>query len=157
MSGPGRWVLLAYQMPREPSTPRVTVWRKLRRLGVAQLMDGLVALPLSARNRERFEWLAEEIREAKGEAAIWIASPGSVDQERPLVSRLQDAVAQEYGQIAEAAQKAEQAEPAARRRSLARLRRDLQVIRERDYFPTQARQRAVDAVEQLGGIEEAVP
>ena len=29
----------------EPSGPRVTVWRKLRRLGVAQVLDGLVALP----------------------------------------------------------------------------------------------------------------
>ena len=38
-------VLLAYRLPREPSGPRVTVWRKLRRLGVAQVLDGLVALP----------------------------------------------------------------------------------------------------------------
>lgn len=157
MSGPGRWVLLAYQMPREPSTPRVTVWRKLRRLGVAQLMDGLVALPLSARNRERLEWLAEEIREARGEAAIWIATPGSIDQERSLVSGFQEAVAREYGQIAEAAQGAEQAEPVARRRSLARLRRELQAVRERDYFPTHARERAVGAVERLDRTDEVVP
>ena len=156
MSGPGRWVLLSYQMPREPSTPRVTLWRKLRRLGVAQLMDGLVALPLSGRNRERLDWLGEEIREAQGEAAIWIATPGSIDQEQRLVSRLQDAIAGEYAQIAEAARGAEQAEPAARRRTLARLRRELQTIRERDYFPTQAKERAIDAVGRLDRIDEVV-
>src|ERR687888_50422 len=33
-----RWVLLAYRLPREPSTPRSALWRKLRRLGA-----GLVA------------------------------------------------------------------------------------------------------------------
>ena len=47
------WVLLAYRLPREPSTPRSALWRKLRRLGAAQLLDGLAALPLDARNRER--------------------------------------------------------------------------------------------------------
>src|SRR5437588_12361866 len=157
MNGPGRWVLLAYQLPREPSTPRVSIWRKLRRLGVAQLMDGLVALPHSARNQERLEWLAEEIREASGEAAIWLARPGSVDQERSLVSGLQDAVAEEYRQVADEAREAEHSEAAARRRTLSRLRRELQLIRDRDYFPTQAREQAVGAVAQLARVAEVVP
>ena len=42
------WLLLAYHLPREPSTPRIGVWRKLRRLGVAQLDDLLVTLPADA-------------------------------------------------------------------------------------------------------------
>jgi len=46
------WVLLAYRLPREPSTPRITLWRKLRRLGVVQVLDGLVALPADARTKE---------------------------------------------------------------------------------------------------------
>ena len=46
-NGPGNWVLLSYRMPREPSTPRITIWRKLKRLGVAQLGDGLIALPVA--------------------------------------------------------------------------------------------------------------
>jgi hypothetical protein len=48
---PGQWVLLSYRLPREPSTPRITIWRKLKRLGVAQISDGLVALPADARTR----------------------------------------------------------------------------------------------------------
>ncbi len=157
MSSPGHWVLLAYQMPREPSTPRVAAWRKLRRLGVAQLIDGLVALPLTARNRERLEWLAEEIREASGEAAIWVAHPGSIDQERRLVSRLQAAIDQEYRAVSEAAQDAGRSEPGTRRRTLSRLRRELQLIRQRDYFPTPAREQAIQAVEQLAGVVGVVP
>src|SRR5215217_4655640 len=46
--GPGEWVLLSYRLPREPSGPRTTLWRRLKRLGVAQLADGLVALPADA-------------------------------------------------------------------------------------------------------------
>lgn len=55
------WVLLAYRMPREPSTPRIAVWRKLRRLGALQLVDGLVALPADPASIEAFDWLADEV------------------------------------------------------------------------------------------------
>src|SRR2546430_7022180 len=88
----GGWILLAYRLPREPSTPRIAVWRKLRRLGAAQVLDGLVALPLDSRNREQFEWLADEIVEAGGEASIWIAALSSRRQERELVTRMSEAI-----------------------------------------------------------------
>ena len=78
------WVLLAYRLPREPSAPRVMVWRKLRRLGVAQILDGLVALPADARTREQLEWLAEEVLEAGGEAWVWLGRLGSAAQERAM-------------------------------------------------------------------------
>src|SRR5438067_8227554 len=92
----GQWVLLAYRLPREPSTPRIAVWRKLKRLGVAQLLDGLVALPLDSRNREQLEWLADEVGEAGGEATIWVAGLASKRQERQLVVRMREAVAADY-------------------------------------------------------------
>src|SRR5436309_15975179 len=98
-----RWVFLAYRLPREPSTPRIAVWRKLRRLGATQLLDGLVALPLDSRNLERFEWLANEITEARGEATIWIGELTSAAQERALVARMQAMIAAEYEGVIEAA------------------------------------------------------
>jgi len=66
---------LAYRLPREPSTPRIAVWRKLRRLGAAQLLDGLVALPAEPRTGEQFEWVADEIVEAGGDASLWRPKP----------------------------------------------------------------------------------
>ena len=72
------WVLLAYRLPRVPSTPRSAVWRKLKRLGVGWLSDGLVALPADARTREQLGWIAEEITDNGGEAALWLGpSPRS--------------------------------------------------------------------------------
>ena len=99
-----QWVLLAYRLPREPSTPRIALWRKLRRLGVAQLLDGLVALPLDSRNREQLEWLADEVADAGGDASIWVGELGSAAQERELAARMSEAIAAEYRALIEEAQ-----------------------------------------------------
>src|SRR5207244_2256881 len=112
---PAKWVLLAYRLPREPSTPRIAVWRKLRRLGAAQVLDGLAALPLDARNREQLEWLAEDVADAGGEATIWMGELASARRERELAARMADAVAAAYRALAaEAAAAREQ--PAGQRR-----------------------------------------
>src|SRR5919201_2083340 len=102
----GRWVLLSYRLPREPSTPRISVWRKLERLGVARLGDGLVALPADARTREQLDWLAEEIGEAGGLATVWLATPASAAQERAIAEAMRAARAAEYQAVTEQAQAA---------------------------------------------------
>src|SRR5262245_11219464 len=149
LTGSGRWVLLAYRLPREPSTPRITIWRKLKRLGVAQLTDGLVALPLDSRTLEALEWIAEEVIEAAGEATIWVSEPASRGQERAVASRMASAVAEHYTTLVREALGAAGAEPRARKRTLARLRRELHRIRRRDYFPPPQREEAEAALAQL--------
>src|SRR5437867_1724107 len=88
-----KWFLLAYRLPREPSTPRIAVWRRLKRLGVAQLLDGLVTLPLDARNKEQLEWVADQITEAGGHASIWLGHVASKSDERSIVGSMAEAVA----------------------------------------------------------------
>src|SRR5262249_38845672 len=87
------WVLLSFRLPREPSTPRIAVWRKLKRLGVVQVVDGLVALPLSSANRAQFEAVAAEVHRADGEALIWIGQIPSPDDEGRIAERMREAVA----------------------------------------------------------------
>src|SRR5205809_3166078 len=149
-----RWVLLAYRLPREPSTPRTALWRKLRRLGAGQVGDGLVLLPLDARNREHLEWLAEEVVEARGEASIWLGELASAAQERELASKMAKLVAADYRALIADAEAARRESPGQRRRTLSRLRRELRRIRVRDYFPPPERQLAQEAVEGLAGLVE---
>ena len=149
------WVLLAYKLPREPSTPRLSVWRKLKRLGAAQLLDGLVALPLDSRNREQLEWLADEVLEAGGTATIWVAEPASSAQERALARRLQETVAAQYRKVIAEALAAASEAGGGNRRTLGRLRRELDRIRRRDYFPPPEREEAERAVEALATTVEA--
>jgi hypothetical protein len=141
-----RWVLLAYRLPREPSTPRIAVWRRLRRLGALQLVDGLVALPLDATTREALEWVADEVEQAGGEATVWLAEPAASTDERALTRRMAEAAAADYRLVIEAAAATAESE---RRRTAARLRRELQRIRARDFFPPPERKRAERAVDRL--------
>jgi hypothetical protein len=146
---PGRWVLMAYRLPREPSTPRITVWRKLERLGVARLGDGLVGLPADARTREQIDWLAQEITEAGGTATVWLATPGSIEQERAVAEAMRAARAAEYDAVAVAAQAASTLSPGERIRAARRLRAELHRIARRDFFPPAQRDVARAAVDAL--------
>jgi DNA-binding transcriptional regulator PaaX len=148
-NGPGNWVLLSYRMPREPSTPRITIWRKLKRLGVAQLGDGLIALPADARTREHLDWIAEEIVDAGGTATVWIAQPATVAQERELAAAMAAARSEEYRTVIDQAAAVASATDAERLRTVRRLRDELRRIHRRDYFPPVERDTARRAVETL--------
>jgi hypothetical protein len=143
---PTDWVLLSYRLPREPSTPRIAIWRKLKRLGVAQLNDGLVALPDDARTREQLEWLAGEIAEAGGVATTWLARPSVIQVGRDLAADLTRARVEEYEAIVEEAKAALELSDSARRAVKRRLAAELHRIGRRDYFPTPERAQAHDAV-----------
>ncbi|MFF5308403.1 Chromate resistance protein ChrB [Streptomyces massasporeus] len=148
-SAPGQWVLLSYRLPREPSTPRIAVWRKLKRLGVAQIGDGLVALPADARTREQLEWTAEEITDVGGSATLWIAHPAALVEEHRLTRTMADARAAEYEGVRVQAEEARHQPDDERQRTLRKLRAELRRIQRRDYFPPPQRRIAEAAVEAL--------
>ncbi|MGK5113756.1 Chromate resistance protein ChrB [Geodermatophilus sp. CPCC 205506] len=147
--GAGEWVLLSYRLPREPSGPRTTLWRRLRRLGVGQLADGLVALPADARTREQLEWLADDVLQAGGTAGIWVARPAAAAQERELAGRMAAVRAEEYRALAEACRAAVADGPAERARALRRLRTEFRAIGRRDFFPPAERDAADRALREL--------
>ena len=145
------WVLLAYRLPREPSTPRISVWRKLRRLGALQLVDGLVALPADASSVEALDWLAEEVAEAGGEAWTWRATPGSKAQEQLLRQRMTASTAEEYRALID---EASDSTADASRRTVDRLRRELHRIERRDHFSPKEHELARRAIERLGAAAD---
>lgn len=146
------WVLFTYRLPREPSTPRAALWRSLRRIGAAQIVDGLVALPDLERTREQIEWLAQTVRESGGDATVWTASLSSAAERSRLIGEMTAARSIEYAAIAESAHAlldVEGADAAARRRSARLLRREIHRVIRRDYFPSGARDTAQVALDAL--------
>ncbi|WP_433505493.1 Chromate resistance protein ChrB [Pseudonocardia halophobica] len=147
------WVLLWYRVPREPSTPRIAVWRALKRLGVAQVGDGLVALPADARTREQLEWVAEDIGQACGESMLWTATPDSVADERRLATQMATARAAEYEAVTRRAGEAH--DEGDRQGLVKRLRAELRRIERRDFFPPPERALARNAVDELAHRADA--
>ena len=151
-----RWVLLAYRLPREPSTPRITLWRNLRRLGAGQVGDGLVILPLTDETQEQLEWLASAVQDADGESSVWIGEAATKAQEDRWVDRIKAVSIDEYAGLELRARNAALDSEDGRRRSLRLLRAELRRVRGRDYFNVPEGAQAAAAIEGLATTREEV-
>ena len=140
-------------MPREPSTPRIAVWRKLKELGVVQVGDGLVALPNDARTKEHLEWVAASVTEADGEAIVWVAEPATRRHSRSLAQQMNDARNHEYDELFN---EIAASEAAPDHRTIARWRREWRRIDRRDYFRASQRDRARTAIAELARPERTI-
>ncbi len=120
-----------------------------------QLLDGLVALPLDARTREHFEWIAEDVVAAGGEASIWLAQPSTRAMQRSLASQMVADVDEEYATLIAEARAELGRRSGNGSRAAKRLRRDLQRIVQRDHFPKRGYERAVAALDKLDAARES--
>ena len=136
------WVLLSYRVPREPSTPRIAIWRRLKDLGVVQVGDGLVALPERDETREQLEWVAAQVTEADGDAIVWTADPTMRADSTRLIDQQRAARNDEYDALI-ADISAGSPDDA---RTVARWRRELRRIERRDYFRAERHDAAQTAV-----------
>lgn len=121
-----QWLLLSYKIPREPTTGRVAVWRKLRRLGAQPVQDAVWVLPLNPRTKEHLEWLSSEIAELGGEATVWQAQPLTDHQDGAMAERFRAAVTRSYRAIL--------AELRRKRPDVPALSRQYREVLARDYF-----------------------
>ena len=67
---PGRWLLLVYRIPSEPSRLRATVWRRIKSLGAIYLQSSAAALPASVSAERALRKLRSEIIDMNGTAAL---------------------------------------------------------------------------------------
>ncbi|WP_198416988.1 Chromate resistance protein ChrB [Cryobacterium sp. TMS1-13-1] len=146
---PSAWVLLSYHLPREPSAPRIALWRRFKVLGVARLQTNLVALPAEVRTREQMDWLAEQVVQNGGEAGVWLASAGAQRQEQDLIASITADRVEEYRQLAELITEAQLLSGAARNTAVKKLRRIWREISRRDYFPPPAKENTAQLLDDL--------
>ncbi len=74
-AGRPRSLLLGYRLPTEPSRYRVSVWRRLRRIGATPLHRALFVVRDTSLNRLRLGDLAHDIENWGGLAWVFLATP----------------------------------------------------------------------------------
>jgi hypothetical protein len=118
------------------------VWRKLRALGAVPLRKSVYLLPPTPDNFERFQWLSQEVQKDGGEATF-LSVENVENMKRAEVIRLfqqvrdQDyrALVERYRKLARGLDRKTPVRSTSRRNEeLTRLARELERIREIDFF-----------------------
>lgn len=138
-----RWLLLLYKVPPEPTANRVSVWRKLKRLGAILLHDAVWVLPPSPRTQEEFQWLVADIHERGGDAMLWEASLCLDGRDNELIHQF---IAQVDAIYAAVMADLERPEP-----DLAALSKRYRQARLQDYFRSPLGERVRQALLSAGG------
>jgi hypothetical protein len=144
------WLVMVWRLPHGSSTPRVTTWRSLKRLGAASLTPGAALLPFSDDNLEQLGWLAQEVEEMGGDA--WVLPVNQLSEAED--ARVRDQVNRErqaeYAEVTqEAATLLVRAGSPPSNREVGALRRRLDRIRGRDHYGAKGRDEAGRAVDEL--------
>jgi hypothetical protein len=156
------WVVFSYSLPSKGSSgARVAVWRRLRRLGAVSPTAGVHVLPAREECVEAFQWLAQEVQQAKGEALVLYVERFEGLADAQLIELFRQARAAEYAAVQAQAAKLErrlarELKPRERSRVrdlLGRLRRRHAEIARVDFFDAPE---GVAVVSQLARLEQAL-
>jgi hypothetical protein len=135
------WLVLLLSLPPRPSSVRVRVWRRLRAIGAVPLKSSAYLLPATPERREDFEWLAQEVRRARGEATLLEVDridTLSPDQVKQLFRGARNGeyreLAGRYRGLLKGRRGAAGVAPARLEGERVRLARELERIREIDFF-----------------------
>jgi hypothetical protein len=102
------WLVFSYSLPsKSQSSPRVALWRRLRRLGAIAPTGGIHVLPAREECLEAFQWLAQEVQQAKGEAVVMRVEQFEGLADADLIERFRRARAAEYAELEAQAQELE--------------------------------------------------
>jgi hypothetical protein len=147
------WLLTVTQLPTEDPAARMRVLRTLESLGAAVLREGVFLLPDTAGNRQSLDALADYVGKIAGTAHVLQVSARTAAQQE-LFKRLFDRSSR-YEALIKTVESLRvgfgQADPSAISRVLHKQRRELETIAALDFFPTQARARAEQALAQGEG------
>lgn len=159
-----QWVVFSYSLPSGGrSSPRVAVWRRLRALGAVSPKGGVHVLPARDECVEAFQWLAQEVEQAKGEALIMRVERFEGLSDAQLTTLFQAARKNDYAALDERAAALEEALGGSRKRTpkedsearelLARFRREHAEIARTDFFDSPA---GAQVASRLARIEDAL-
>lgn len=94
------WVVFSYSLPSKPqSSLRVTLWRRLRRLGAVAPKSGIYVLPARDECIEAFQWLTQEVQQANGEALVMHVEQFEALTDSQLIELFREARREDYAEL----------------------------------------------------------
>ncbi len=94
------WLVFSYSLSTKiSSSSRVAIWRRLGRLGAVTPKASVYVLPDKEECFESFQWLAQEVQEAKGEAVVMRVNKFEGLSDTQLVKIFQEARKDDYAAI----------------------------------------------------------
>ena len=154
------WIVLAYTLPPEPSRMRVSVWRRLRKLGAMYLSEGVWVAPNTTELSAEIKDVLREIDNFQGTASAFVSQDLDEGQRERLRSRFLAARGEEYAELqgqcarflhhVEHATKTERftfAEVEELEQEISKLEVWLEEIRSRDPFGSPEASVSADAIE----------
>ena len=148
MPGAMGWLVTVTQLPIEDPAACMRVLRTLESLGTAVMREGVYVLPDTPGNRRALEALSDYVVKSGGRAQVLQVSAAASAQQRSL-ERLFDRTAR-YEELIKTIESLRvgfgHCDPHAIARVLEKQRRDFDAIAALDFFPTEARKRAEQAL-----------
>ena len=95
------WVLFLSQLPTNPSSLRVAVWRKMRAFGALGLQNGVWVLPDKPEQMHFLQDLSEFVQNQGASCQIFKVSPLDQKTEDSIVERFQADRSEEYDEFIE--------------------------------------------------------
>ena len=143
------WIVFSYSLPSAGrSSARVAVWRRLRALGAVSPKGSIYVLPERDECAEAFQWLAQEVERAKGEALLMRVERFEGMSDAQLVALFQEARREDYAALGARVTELERTLARSRRRDpkddaplrelFARLRQEHGTIARIDFFGSPA-------------------
>lgn len=155
------WVAFSYSLPTKGgSSPRVAIWRRLRRLGSITIAGSVQVLPARDECLEALQWLAQEIRTSNGEAMTMRVTQieGLTDQQ--IIAMFHSARMEDYHRIethafdlTKSLADRKKVDVSQARDTLNRLRRQYNDVLRIDYFACPEGKRLASL---LDGIERSL-
>lgn len=93
------WLLLLYGLPARKGSSRVSLWRQLKKAGAIALKTSAYVLPDEPPHRERFQWLAQQVRANGGDATMIYATDIEGTSDEAIVRLFNTARAEDYAAL----------------------------------------------------------
>lgn len=100
-AGAGRWLVLVYRVPSEPSNNRVRIWRELKRIGVLYLQQCVCVVPIRPGMRKAMDKVRELIGKLDGSSDLFDVPSLPAGERERLVGRFREVIAKQYAEIVE--------------------------------------------------------